>query len=219
LEVQFADEFLTAFGNDPKQFKPEAKQQFARTMAKFAMNLMWDAVPGFVFGQGPDGKSAFHQQVGTYLDTEFEGLRDIHKDQSRSSAWNSIKESDAKYANLPAYGSKAWQESMKQVEEAIPNFGNFKFTDKAGKIVSPYKNFVEKSKIAARVMAGVQIKPEQAKQLQDAAKKQARDAQRSASLGKSLGAGQSKGQIASRPATNNDDIFGSVGEVKLNTRL
>jgi hypothetical protein len=189
----FTDNFTKAFDiKDPQQ----RAMAVTKTLSGAAVNLMRDAVPELLFAPGRDGKTL----IDRYLEQRYEGLSGMVKTQSYGQAWNELRQSDPKFANVPAYNTAEWNEAIAQVAEMVPGFENAVFTDKSGKILSPYQNFVEKSRIAIKLMSGQAASPKlvaDTKKAVETGKKVEREATRSRANA-NLGAGQSRGQISTQ---------------------
>lgn len=194
----FTDNFTKAFDiKDPQQ----RSLAVTKTLSGAAVNLMRHAVPELLFTPGPDGKTL----IDRYMETKYEGLPGMVKTNSYGAAWDSLRQSDPKFANVPAYNTPQWNEAIAQVAEMVPGFENAVFTDKNGRVLSPYQNFVEKSKVAIKLMSGRTANPAQvvadAKKAVETGKKVERESTRLKNNA-TLGAGQSRGQLSSAPGTD-----------------
>jgi hypothetical protein len=221
VEQSFYNDFLAAFGQKPEQADPVAAKNFTRTMSKYALNLMKDAIPALVFAQGPNGEDPmFAQHLESHLSSRYEGLGDIVKVQSRASAWDGIRQSDAKFQKLPGFNTPEFNQLLDRAAQAFPGFENFKYTDpKTGQPVTKFQNFIKKSEFLANWATKNQsVQPETAAKIVDATKKQVRQAAVKSSASQAIGAGQSKGNIAPR-SKGNDDIFGAQNEYPLSQRI
>jgi len=191
VALDFTTNFTKAFDiKDPQQ----RALAVTKTLSSAAVNLMRDAVPELLMSPGPDGKTLLDR----HLEQRYEGLGGMVKTQSYSQAWNDLRQSDPKFANVPAYNTAEWNEAIKKVAEMVPGFENAVFTDKNGRILSPYQNFVEKSKAAIKLMSGQTANPQKvvadAKKAVETGKKVER-ASSQARANAQLGAGQSRGQL------------------------
>lgn len=194
----FTENFTAAFDiKDPQQ----RSLAVTKTLSGAAVNLMRHAVPELLFTPGPDGKTL----IDRYLDSKYEGLPGMVKTSSYGAAWDNLRQSDPKFANVPAYNTPQWNEAIAQVAEMVPGFENAVFTDKNGRVLSPYQNFVEKSKVAIKLMSnrpGDAAKAVvDAKKAVETGKKVERESTR-LKTNAQLGAGQSRGQLSSAPGND-----------------
>ncbi len=191
----FTDNFIAAFDIKDPQEKALA---VTKTLSGAAVNLMRDAVPELLFTPGPDGRTLLDR----YLESKYEGLSGMVKTNSYGQAWEDLRVSDPKFASTPKYNTPEWQTAIREVAAMVPGFENAVFTGKDGRILSPYQNFVEKSKVAIKLMSRRQGTPTQDKAIAIASKavetgkKVEREATRSRNNA-NLGAGQSRGQLSS----------------------
>jgi hypothetical protein len=108
------------------------------------VNLMRDAVPELLFTPGPNGKTL----IDRYLESKYEGLPGMVKTNELTvQAWDNLRQSDPKFANVPAYNTLNGKKQSGSCE-MVPGFEDAVFTGKDGRVLSPYQNFVAKSKHA-----------------------------------------------------------------------
>lgn len=192
VALDFTETFTKAFDiKDPQQ----RSLAVTKTLSGAAVNLMRHAVPELLFTPGPDGKTL----IDRYMESKYEGLPGMVKSTSYGQAWDNLRQSDPKFANVPAYNTPQWHEAIGQVAQMVPGFENAVFTDKNGRILSPYQNFVEKSKTAIALMAGggkANQAVVDAKKAVETGKKVERESAQLKSNAR-LGAGQSRGQLSS----------------------
>lgn len=202
----FTDNFVKAFDiKDPQQ----RALAVTKTLSGAAVNLMRDAVPELLFSPGPDGKTL----IDRYMESKYEGLPGMVKTTSYGQAWDNLRQSDPRFANVPAYNTPQWHEAIAQVAQMVPGFENAVFTDRNGRVLSPYQNFVEKSKVAISLMSnrpGVAAQAVvDAKKAVETGKKVERESTRLKNNAQ-LGAGQSRGQISS--ATGGDPLKEAIAK-------
>lgn len=198
VAADFTDNFIKAFDiKDPQQ----RALTVTKTLSGAAVNLMRAAVPELLFSPGADGKTL----IDRYLEAKYEGLPGMVKTNSYGSAWENLRQSDPKFAKVPAYNTPEWKQAVQKVAEDVPGFENAVFTDKNGRLLSPYQNFVEKSKVAINLMSSRPAVAAQAivdaNKAVETGKKVERESTRQKNNA-NLGAGQSRGQISSAPGSD-----------------
>ena len=201
----FTDNFIKAFDiKDPQQ----KAMAVTTTLSGAAVNLMRDAVPELLFSPGPDGKTL----IDRYLESKYEGLQGMVKTNAYGSAWENLRQSDPKFANVPAYNTPEWKDAIGKVAEMVPGFEDAVFTGKDGRVLSPYQNFVAKSRVAISLMQNLNGNSEKAvaaaTKAVETGKKLARAAAGSQANAK-LGAGQSRGQLS---ATAGDPLKEAIAK-------
>jgi hypothetical protein len=201
----FTDNFTKAFDiQDPQQ----RAIAVTKTLSGAAVNLMRDAVPELLFSPGPDGKTL----IDRYMESKYEGLPGMVKTNAYGSAWDNLRQSDPKFANVPAYNTPEWKDAIGKVAEMVPGFEDAVFTGKDGRVLSPYQNFVAKSRVAISLMQNLNGNSDKAvaaaTKAVETGKKLARAAAGSQANAK-LGAGQSRGQLS---ATASDPLKEAIAK-------
>lgn len=191
--------------------------QFTKVMSKGMVNLARDLVPAILFTPGPDGKTA----VQRYIESTYEGFGESHEQTVRSGIVARVRQADPSYANLPEFGTPAFEAEAQRAAEILPGFENVTYRDKSGQPVSRSKNFEMKLRAMARLLYGSPAQKQnvvqEAKQAVETGKRIQKDSARNKNLAK-LGAGHSKGLTPAK-TTGNDDLFGSPGEVNISQKL
>jgi len=185
----FFDELNAAAAlKDPK----ERAVKFTKTLSGAAVNLMRDAIPALLFGK--DGQPGMIDQ---YIESRYEGLGESHTSALRSGDWESVKQSDPAYANLPAFGTPEFVAMAQKAAATVPGIENAVFTGPNGQALSPRQQFIEKSKLLAKLAAGTatQGTVEKATKAVETGRRLQKESQQRKSVA-NLGAGQTKGQIA-----------------------
>ena len=197
----FHADFLKAFGvPDAEIAKMPADQamRFTSTASKYMLNL----VSTFL----PDMLSA---QLGPQLSQAFPGFGEMYERSAYAMAWDRVRNSDAAYQNLPAYGTKEFSKTLREASSRIPGFDEMQFTDGRGNALPPLDNAMRKYAMLAQMASGQSVDPRLLQQAAASGAKAARraDVRRSAA---NLGSGQSKGasQRTSSRFQTNEDIFG-----------
>lgn len=165
---------------------------FMKVLSAGAVNLMRDAIPALLLGQ--NGPLATF--IGDYMSTNYEGLDVSHVENSRVSAWENIRASDPKYANLPAYGTPEWTAAHVNAAKMVPGIENAVFTDGRGNILPASQQFAAKAQLAAKLIAGTATAQnvQAATAAVETGKQLARESQQRKANG-NLGAGQTRGKI------------------------
>lgn len=163
---------------------------FMKVLSAGAVNLMRDAIPALL------PASAIEAIIGDYMSKNYEGLDVSHVENSRVSAWESIRASDPKYANLPAYGTPEWTAAHVNAAKMVPGIENAVFTDGRGNILPASQQFTAKAQLAAKLIAGTATAQnvQAATAAVETGKQLARESQQRKANG-NLGAGQTRGKI------------------------
>jgi hypothetical protein len=201
----FTDNFTKAFDiKDPQQ----RAMAVTKTLSGAAVNLMRDAVPELLMTPGQDGKTLLDR----YLESRYEGLSSMVKTNAYGSAWDNLRQSDPKFANVPAYNTPEWKDAIGKVAEMVPGFEDAVFTGKDGRVLSPYQNFVAKSKVAISLIQNLNGNSDKAiasaKKAVETGKTIARKTAGEQANAK-LGAGQSRGQLS---ATAGDPLKEAIAK-------
>lgn len=191
---QFHNEFLSIWQ------RPEAEQPMAlaQVTSKYMLNLVNTFLPDMLQAQ-------LAQQLGQ----AFPGFSDMYDRSSHALAWDRVRNSDAKFANLPAYGTKQFSQTLRAAAARIPGFDDMQFTDQNGRPLAPQQNAERKYAMLAQIASGQNVNPQL---LQQAVAAQARNARRAdvRRAAGNLGSGQSKGVSQSAQSSrfqSNTDLF------------
>jgi len=199
---QFHAEFLKAFGVPDTEIAKASPQQamaFTHTASKYMLNLM-NTFMGDMLGA----------QLQQQISQAFPGFGDMYERSSMAMAWDRVRNSDPKFGNLPAYGTKQFSQTLRQAANQIPGFDEMQFTDQNGKALPPQANAMRKYEMLAKIASGQSVNPQL---LQQAAAAGARNAKRAdiRRANGNLGSGQSKSAGgATRNSSKfqtNDDLF------------
>jgi hypothetical protein len=198
---QFHAEFLKSFGvpdAEIAKMPPQQALQFTQTASKYMLNLMHTFMGDIL-------QATLPQQ----LSQVFPGFDAMYDRSSHAMAWDRVRNSDAAYSNLPAYGTKEFSSTLRQAAARIPGFDEMQFTDRNGQPLPAMENAMRKYGMLAQIAAGRNVDPAL---LQRAAAAGAQNARRAAvrrSAG-NLGSGQSKAGSASQTSSKfqtNSDLF------------
>lgn len=173
---------------DPKQ----RAVQFTKVLSAGMANLAKDLIPAILFGaQGQAG------MLDNYIESRYEGLSESHTTALRTGDWDSVRQSDPAYANLPAFGTPEFIAAAQKAAALVPGIENAVFRDNQGKVLPPRQQFIEKSKLLAKLASGTatQSTVEKATKAVETGKRLQKESSNRKSLA-NLGAGQTKGQIA-----------------------
>ena len=209
---RFGQELVAAMGVDPNAQDTMSQNLIAnapaivRTLAKMGVNLFQSLFANSDIANWAVGRGM----------QQYEGFQDFWLDTSRQKAWEAVCNSNPEYRNLPAYGTQEWLQAIQQVAAMVPGFEEAVFVDASGRRLSTMQNFVRKSQIAASLLAGQRVEPDEIKRAVDKGRELEKHAARSRINGQ-LGAGQST-RNAPR-VTGNEDLFGSPGEVRVSHRI
>lgn len=188
-DPKIAQATFTALNEATKKAPQDGGVEFIKVLSKAAVNLMRDAIPALLYGaNGQPGA------LDRYLETRYEGLSGTVQQTSRSSAWNELVASDAKYSKLPQYDPRPnsdWHKAISRVAQIVPGFEKFNITG-----ASPLQNFRAKAMIAANLLsAGLTPEAQQiATKAVETGKRVQKDSDRQKSLA-NLGAGRTKGAL------------------------
>ena len=199
---QFHADFLKAFGVPDSEIAKASPQQamaFTHTASKYMLNLM-NTFMGDMLGA----------QLQQQISQAFPGFGDMYERSSMAMAWDRVRNSDPKFGNLPAYGTKQFSQTLRQAASQIPGFDEMQFTDQNGNALPPQANAMRKYEMLAKIASGQSVNPQL---LQQAAAAGARNAKRAdiRRANGNLGSGQSKSaggatRTSSKFQTN-DDLF------------
>jgi hypothetical protein len=129
---------------------------------------------------------------------------------SHAMAWDRVRNSDAAFAQLPAYGTKEFSSTLREAATRIPGFDEMQFTDRNGKALPPQQNAERKYAMLAKIASGQNVDPALLQRAAQAGARNSRRAEVRRSAG-NLGSGQSKaGSGATKGSSKfqtNDDLF------------
>lgn len=195
---QFAGDFMKAFGVT-EAVRPEVAQALTRTMSTFGLNLIQTVMP---------------QMLGQMLDTVMPGMSSMYYTSNRAQSWDSVRNSSADYANLPAYGSREFMELCARVDSEFPaltEMGIQMQNAAGGELYGPsaQKFYSTLARVASN-LDRPRVDPQQLLEAAQAGAASARRGQVRKDAG-NLGAGQSKG-LDNRNAVRsnfqtNQDLF------------
>lgn len=197
---QFHGDFLRAFGvpeAEISKMPPQQAMQFTQTASKYMLNLISTHLPRLL-----------EAQIGPQLSQAFPGFGDMYERSSHAMAWDKVRNSDAQFSGLPAYGTKEFSSTLREAASRIPGFDEMQFTGRDGKALPAMENAMRKYSMLAQIAAGRNVDPAL---LQRAAAAGAQNARRAAvrrSAG-NLGSGQSTAgsSSGSQRFQTNSDLF------------
>jgi hypothetical protein len=181
--------------------RPEAEQPqaFTQMTSKYMLNLVQTYLPDLL-----------QAQLSQQLNQVFPGFGEMHERSAMAMAWDRVRNSDAGFAQLPAYGTKEFSSTLREAAARIPGFDEMQFTDGQGRALPPQQNAERKYAMLAKMASGQNVDPAL---LQRAAASGARNARRAEvrrSAG-NLGSGQSKAAAGATKGSSkfetNDDLF------------
>jgi hypothetical protein len=191
----FHNEFLGVW-NLPQDQQPQA---LAQVTSKYMLNLVNTFLPDMLQAQ-------LSQQLGQ----AYPGFGDMYDRSSHAMAWDRVRNSDPGFADLPAYGTKQFSQTLREAAGRIPGFDEMQFTDAHGKPLPAQQNAERKYAMLAKIASGQNVNPALLQQAAAAGAKNARRADVRRSAG-NLGSGQSKaasgGTKGSTRFETNDDLF------------
>ena len=198
---QFHADFLKSFGvpdAEIAKIPPQQAMQFTQTASKYMLNLV-NTFLGDMLGA----------QLNQQLAQAFPGFGEMYERSAYAMAWDRVRNSNAQYQNLPAYGSKEFSRTLREASAKIPGFEDMQFTGRDGRPLSMMENAARKYAMLAQVASGQTVDPQLVQQAAQAQVRAARraDVRRSAA---SLGSGQSRaasGRTNSSRFQSNQDLF------------
>lgn len=191
----FHNEFLSIWQ------RPEAEQPLAlaQVTSKYMLNLVNTFLPDMLQAQ-------LQQQVNQL----FPGFGDMYDRSSHAMAWDRVRNSDAAFAQLPAYGTKEFSSTLREAAARIPGFDEMQFTDRNGKALPPQQNAERKYAMLAKIASGQNVDPALLQRAAQAGARNQRRAEVRRSAG-NLGSGQSKAATGTTKTSSkfqtNDDLF------------
>jgi hypothetical protein len=190
----FHNEFLSIW-QLPEQQQPAA---LAQVTSKYMLNLVNTFLPDML-----------QAQLSTQLSQAFPGFGDMYDRSSHALAWDRVRNSDASFAQLPAYGSKEFSSTLREAASRIPGFDEMQFTDGQGKALPAQQNAERKYAMLAKIASGQNVDPALLQRAAQAGARNSRRAEVRRSAG-NLGSGQSKGAsgpTGSSKFQTNQDLF------------
>jgi hypothetical protein len=198
---EFHAEFLKSFGVDDAtiaNMPPQQAMQFTQTASKYMLNLVNTFMPDILAAVLP-------QQVSQ----AFPGFGEMYERSSYAMAWDRVRNSNAQFSSLPAYGTKEFSQTLRQAAERIPGFDEMQFTDSKGKPLPMMENSMRKYSMLAQMASGQNVDPALLQRAANAMSQNTRRADVRRSAG-NLGSGQSKAASGASGASRfqtNQDLF------------
>ena len=142
-------------------------------------------------------------QLQPLIEQAFPQCGEMYERSSNAMAWDQVRNSDPRYADLPAYGTKEFSKAMRQAAARIPGFDD---------LLPERPNFNEAKRFYSMLAHFAKGGSVDTQLLQQAAATGATNARRAAvrRSAANLGSGQSKAAGGQRPASQfqtNQDIF------------
>lgn len=199
---QFHSDFLRAFGvpeGEIAKLPPQQAMQFTQTASKYMLNLV-NTFLGDMLGP----------QLNQQLSQAYPGFGEMYERSAYAMAWDRVRNSNAQFQTLPAYGSKEFSSKLREASARIPGFEEMQFTDQRGNPLPMLENAMRKYAMLAQVASGQNVDPRLVQQAAAAGAKSARraDVRRAAA---NLGSGQSKAASQSGSGKSrfqsNQDLF------------
>ena len=179
----------------PEQQQPQA---FAQVASKYMLNMVNTFLPDML-----------KAQLSDQLSQAYPGFSDMYDRSSHAMAWDRVRNSDAAFAQLPAYGTKEFTSSLRAAAERIPGFDEMQFTDRNGRALPPQQNAERKYAMLAKIASGQNVDPALLQRAVQTGARNSRRAEVRRSAG-NLGSGQSKGASQSSGSSkfqSNQDLF------------
>lgn len=194
-------ELLKAMGVDVASQQPEVQALvrnapvIGRTLARFGADLVNTMLPRMLPNMLPELVENRYPSFGSMYEKSLYNL-----------AWENVR-TDPQYAALPNYGTKEFQQAARQAAAKYPGFEQMVFTDqRTGAPLPTAQQAAMKYAILAKEMAGQRVDPAVVTQAVETGKKLERSTDQKRKAGAVLGAGQSKGKLA----TGGDDVNASM---------
>lgn len=197
----FHADFLRAFGIPEDQIAavpPQQAMQFTSVASKYMLNLISTHLPGLL-------QNALPQQISH----AFPGFGDMYERSSYAMAWDQVRNSNPKFSDLPAYGTKQFSQTLRAASQQIPGFDEMQFTDARGNPLQPQQNAMRKYEMLAKIASGQNVDPALLQKAVATGQAQQRRAATRRAAG-NLGSGQSKagsGATTSSRFQSNQDLF------------
>jgi hypothetical protein len=189
----FHNEFLSIW-KLPENQQPMA---LAGVTSKYMLNLVSTFLPDML-----------QAQLSSQLNQVYPGFGDMHERSSMAMAWDRVRNSDPKFSELPAYGTKEFSSKLREAAGRIPGFDEMQFTNAQGQPLPPQQNAERKYAMLAKIASGQNVDPAMLQKAAAAGAKNARRADIRRSAG-NLGSGQSKAAsgTGSNKFQTNSDLF------------
>jgi hypothetical protein len=165
---------------------PEQQQQIAglsHTLMIGGTSLVSTLVPKIV-----------EQHLDRIIDQQFPGLKEQWQDNLINSTWNAVRKSDADFRDLPDLDSDDFSAKAEELAAKNAWMDTWVPSGPDGQPLPLREAIAAKCQMAARLMAGQKISPDQAQKFIDLGRKQAEGTKRKITAGK-LGAGKTAGQL------------------------
>lgn len=198
----FHADFLRAFGvSDAEIAKmpPQQAMQFTQTASKYMLSLVNTFMGDML-----------QANLGQQLSQAFPGFGEMYERSAYAMAWDRVRNSDAQFQTLPAYGSKEFSQKLREAAAKIDGFEEMQFTDRSGRALPTMENAMRKYSMLARIASGGAVDPQMLQRAAAAGAKNARraDVRRSAgNLGSGQSASTAPGKTGSSKFQTNTDIF------------
>lgn len=202
IAKEFHDGFLRAFGvPEPEIAKASPQQAMALTtlMSKYALNLFNTFAPDML-----------QANLQNQISQAFPGFSDMYERSAYAMSWDRVRNSNASFASLPAYGTKEFSQALRNAAARIPGFDDMQFTDQQGRPLPMMENAQRKYTMLAQIASGQNVDPRLVQQAAAAGARNARRADVRRAAG-NLGSGQStRGaqNSGSSQFQTNQDLFG-----------
>jgi hypothetical protein len=180
--------------------RPEAEQPMAlaQVTSKYMLNLVQTFIPDLI-----------QSQLSQQMSQAFPGFGEMYERSSYAMAWDNVRNSNPKFAELPSYGTKEFSKTLREAAARIPGFDEMQFTGKDGKPLPAMENSIRKYSMLAQAASGQNVNPQLLQQAAAAGARGARRAQITRTNG-NLGSGKSNaasgGKKSGRFETN-EDLF------------
>jgi hypothetical protein len=180
---------LKGFGVDIASKDPEVQAlvknapEVGKTLARGAVDLTATILPALLFRQDKDGIP----YLGRLIENVFPGTLANFEKQQYADAWESVRNSNPAYKELPAYGTtdSAFGKLMADAAKQIPNFDKLEFRGtKAEQAASKYQ-------LLAKIATGQKVTPATVAQAVQTGKRQVAERSARVNAGRVLGSGQS----------------------------
>jgi hypothetical protein len=141
--------------------------------------------------------------LGEALESHLPGISEMHREALIGNTWDSVRSKNPAFADIPSFGTPAFQALAAKVREANPEFDAVEFQDKAGRPLPIREALAKKAELFMKLATGGKPTPEEAKKLVEVGERKATKVQTKVVAARTLGAGKSKGAFPTR----SDDSF------------
>lgn len=181
MQAAFENDFALAFGiKTPEALEEQKKAGFdpariANAFSKYGVSLIATVLP---------------MLLENAVETRYQGFGKLFDSATEGNSWEGLRGNES-YSQLPEYGSQAYRDAMSEVEKANPWFKDAQF-----------KSHDARLQALASLSLGRRVDPKLMEQAVATGKKQADNKTRQVTAAKSLGAGKSKGDLATKEEDN-----------------